>query len=86
MSTKKETEINIMFAKERMMEKLSSLEREIAELKQTVQMLSEVSDQERTLEFLQKCGGWQDTRTPEEIIQDIYQSRTATDRGAGTFQ
>jgi hypothetical protein len=34
-----------------------------------------------TQAFLDKCGGWEDTRSPEEIITEIYASRTTSDRG-----
>ena len=30
--------------------------------------------------FLEKCGGWEDTRTPEEIVAEIYAARTISDR------
>jgi hypothetical protein len=36
--------------------------------------------------FLEKCGGWEDTRTPEEIIAEIYTSRTTSERGVQLFQ
>jgi hypothetical protein len=36
--------------------------------------------------FLEKCGGWQDTRRPDEIIEDIYASRTISYRGSQLFQ
>lgn len=36
--------------------------------------------------FLKKCGGWEDTRGPEEIIADIYDSRASSDRGSKLFQ
>ena len=35
--------------------------------------------------FLDKCGGWEDDRTAEEIITEIYAARTSSDRGAGIF-
>jgi len=38
-----------------------------------------------TRRFLDKCGGWQDDRSAEEIITDIYNARTTSDRGAGIF-
>ena len=34
--------------------------------------------------FLAKCGGWEDTRSPEEIIAEIYAARTVSQR-AGTL-
>jgi hypothetical protein len=30
--------------------------------------------------FLEKCQGWEDTRSPEEIINEIYTLRTRSDR------
>jgi hypothetical protein len=34
-----------------------------------------------TQAFLAKCGGWEDTRSPEEIIAEIYATRTVSHRG-----
>lgn len=45
-----------------------------------------VRSQTRTQRFLEKCGGWQDTRSPEELIADIYASRTSSERGVRLFQ
>ncbi len=39
-----------------------------------------------TQQFLEKCSGWQDDRSPDEIIADIYHARTSSDRGAQAFQ
>jgi len=41
--------------------------------------------EDATAAFLAKCGGWEDTRSPEEIIADIYVTRTVSDRGADLF-
>lgn len=30
--------------------------------------------------FLDKCQGWEDTRSPEEIINEIYTLRTSSER------
>ncbi|MEN8221179.1 MAG: hypothetical protein ABFS56_33480 [Pseudomonadota bacterium] len=35
--------------------------------------------------FLDKCKGWKDTRSPEEIITEIYASRTSADRSVQLF-
>ena len=35
---------------------------------------------EETRRFMATFGSWQDTRTPEEIVADIYASRTTTER------
>ena len=45
-----------------------------------------VTPKDPTEVFLEKCQGWEDTRSPEEIIADIYVSRTTSDRGAQLFQ
>ena len=29
-----------------------------------------------TLEFLQKCGGWEDSRSADDIVAEIYAART----------
>ncbi len=40
-----------------------------------------VSDIDReTQEFLELCGTWEDERSPEEIVREIYESRTAGER------
>lgn len=45
------------------------------------EMLEEsVNEAEATQEFLSVCGTWQDTRTIEEQIQDIYSARISTNR------
>lgn len=45
------------------------------------EMLEErVNEVEATQEFLSVCGTWQDTRTTEEQIQDIYSARISTNR------
>ena len=36
--------------------------------------------------FLEKCGGWEDTRSSEEIIAEIYTARTTSERGSHMFQ
>ncbi len=36
--------------------------------------------------FLEKCGGWKDALSPEEIIAEIYASRTTSERGTQLFQ
>jgi hypothetical protein len=33
-----------------------------------------------TQAFLAKCGGWEDARSPEEIIAEIYAARTVSHR------
>lgn len=35
--------------------------------------------------FLDKCQGWEDSRSPEEIITEIYTLRTSSDRKVQLF-
>jgi hypothetical protein len=35
--------------------------------------------------FLDKCQGWEDSRSPEEIITEIYTLRTSSDRKVELF-
>ena len=44
-----------------------------------------VDADDSTEAFLRKCGGWQDTRSPEEIIADIYAARRTSNRGENLF-
>jgi hypothetical protein len=39
-----------------------------------------MSSDNPTQAFLAKCGGWEDTRSPEEIIAEIYAARTVSQR------
>ncbi|MCP4352160.1 MAG: hypothetical protein GY795_42400 [Desulfobacterales bacterium] len=34
-------------------------------------------DEQDTQELLELCGTWEDERSPEEIVQEIYESRTS---------
>jgi hypothetical protein len=45
-----------------------------------------VTPKDPTEIFLEKCGGWEDTRSPEEIIAEIYTARTISERGSQLFQ
>ena len=65
--------------------RLEEVEREIAELKKALEAECLVPATKPTQAFLEKCGGWEDTRRPEEIIADIYLSRESSDRAASLF-
>ena len=56
--------------------RLEDIEKEISELKKGLLEGWEDTPPDQTKVFLAKCGGWDDSRSPEEIIQDIYESRT----------
>ena len=75
-----------MLTRDEATKRLTHIEREIAELREAIdQAWSEGPDLDPTQVFLSKCGGWEDDRTPEEIIADIYSSRTVSDRAARLF-
>jgi hypothetical protein len=75
-----------MLTREEAIRRLSNIEREAAELRSEIERgWFEATGKTATEVFLEKCGGWEDDRTPEEIIADIYSSRTSSDRGADLF-
>lgn len=76
-----------MTTREEAVQRLENVTREIIELKKA---LEEGWEDEATITptqaFLKKCEGWEDSRTPEEIIADIYAARTVSDRGVTVFE
>ncbi|MBI4653442.1 MAG: hypothetical protein HY752_00345 [Nitrospirae bacterium] len=48
-------------------------------------MLSEFDEKKTTEEFLSVCGTWEDDRSVEEQIRDIYSSRKSTNRAEKIF-
>lgn len=76
-----------MITREEAIRRLENVTREIIDLKKALEMgWDEESKINPTQVFLKKCGGWEDTRTPEEIIADVYSTRTVSDRGATVFE
>jgi len=75
-----------MITREEAIRRLEEVAKEIAQLKAALEEgLSEPSVKNTTEAFLEKCEGWEDTRTPDEIVADIYRARTTSDRGAAIF-
>ena len=75
-----------MLTREEASKRLTHIETEIAELREALDRAwSDGPASDPTQVFLSKCGGWEDDRTPEEIIADIYSSRTVSDRAAKLF-
>jgi len=75
-----------MLTKEEAIRRLSNIEREAAELKLEFEReWFDASGRTATEIFLEKCGGWEDDRTTEEIIAEIYSARTSSDRCADLF-
>ena len=75
-----------MFTRHDVIRRLEDIEKEIKALKEAFQ---EEWEEEPALDatrlFLEKCRGWEDSRSTDEIIAEIYQSRTTSDRGANLF-
>ncbi len=61
---------------------LNKLEQGLQELRAKVTAGFIADDLDATELFLRKCGGWQDNRSPDEIIAEIYASRTSSLRSA----
>lgn len=75
-----------MIIREEAIRRLEEVAREIVALKEALEKgWNETPAKDPTQAFLQKCGGWEDTRSPEEIVANIYAARTASNRGATTF-
>jgi hypothetical protein len=75
-----------MITREDAIKRIEGIEQELAHLREELaQPWADATPEERTREFLRKCGGWEDSRTAEEIVADIYSSRTVSDRGAHIF-
>lgn len=75
-----------MITREEALQRLDVLASEIAALRAALaEGLVEASVEDPTQVFLAKCGGWQDTRSPEGIIAEIYAARTVSERGARLF-
>lgn len=75
-----------MITREEAIRRLEEVAREIVALKEALEKgWSEAPTKDPTQVFLEKCGGWEDTRSPQEIVADIYAARTVSNRGATTF-
>lgn len=75
-----------MITRQEAIRRLEDVEQEIAGLKKALQEeWDEMPSIDPTQAFLEKCGGWEDTRNPEEIIAHIYAARTTSNRGADIF-
>jgi hypothetical protein len=65
-----------MITREEIIKRLDKLTIDIVELKVVFEEgWKEGVTKNSTRDFLEKFGGWEDTRNPEEIIADIYSAR-----------
>jgi len=75
-----------MITRQQAIRRLEDVAGEITELKKALEEAwNETPAKDPTQAFLEKCGGWEDTRSPEEIVADIYTARTISNRGATIF-
>lgn len=75
-----------MITREEAIRRLENVTREITELKEALEEgWAEAPAKDPTQAFLEKCGGWEDKRSPDEIVADIYAARTTSERGATVF-
>ena len=76
-----------MFTRHDAIKRLEDIEKEIKALREAFQ---EEWEEEPALDatqvFLEKCRGWEDSCSADEIIAEINQSRTTSDRGANLFR
>ena len=72
-----------MITRTEAIKRLEEISREIAEL--TMALQEGLADGDPTAAFLEKCGGWEDDRSADEIIAEINAARTATNRAANIF-
>jgi len=72
----------VTLSRQEAIRRLQDIERELAELRRELDHEPAPDEgPQATQAFLDKCGGWQDARTPEELIAQIYAARTASHRG-----
>jgi len=63
-----------------LIQRLDYLQEEIERLRREVENSKIIEDTEDVKLFWQSFGSWEDDRTAEEIIEDIYKSRRSTSR------
>jgi hypothetical protein len=75
-----------MITREEAIRRLTDVAGEINQIKKALEEgWNEAGAKDPTQSFLEKCRGWEDTRSPEEIVADIYAARTTSNRGATIF-
>jgi hypothetical protein len=71
-----------MITREEVLRRLDAVANELVALRAALaEGWIEKPVEDPTQVFLAKCGGWEDTRSPEEIIAEIYAARTVSQRG-----
>ncbi len=74
-----------MITREEALRRLDAVANELVALRTALaEGWAETPIENPTQAFLAKCGGWEDTRSSEEIVAEIYAARTVSHR-AGPF-
>lgn len=63
-----------------LIQRLNRLQEELEQLRKEVEIGKIIEDSEESMLFWESFGSWEDDRTAEEIIKDIYESRSSTSR------
>ncbi len=75
-----------MITRQEAIARLEEVVKEIEALKAALEEgWNERTAEDPTQAFLAKCEGWDDARTAEEIVAEIYAARTISHRGASLF-
>lgn len=63
-----------------LIQRLNHLQEEIERLRKELESGKIIEDGEESMLFWESFGSWEDARTAEEIIKEIYESRRSTSR------
>ena len=75
-----------MLTREEALRRLEAVANELVALRAALaEGWAEMPVADPTQVFLAKCGGWEDTRSPAEIIAEIYAARTMSQHGVALF-
>lgn len=75
-----------MITRDEALRRLDDMAQELIALRMALaEEWTKTPGEDPTQAFLAKCEGWEDTRTPEEIIAEIYAARTISPRGTTLF-
>jgi hypothetical protein len=75
-----------MTTREEVIQRLEQTAEAIVSLKKTLENdLPEAPAVDPTQAFLEKCQGWEDSRSAEEIVAEIYAARTVSERDRPQF-
>ena len=75
-----------MITREETVRRLERVAKDIADLKAAIEEgWDEAPVKDSTQAFLDKCSGWEDSRSPEEIVAEIYVARTFSNKGGAIF-